>query len=287
MNSYFKGWYFKLQNKKQTLAIIPSLHTDKHGKGEASIYVVSDSGVWNKQFSKESFVACKKNLPIKVDKSIFSNHGIILDIQDEDFTIRGKVKFSQLTPIKYDIMGPFSIVPFMECRHSVLSMTHRVDGRITVNGESYVFDNAVGYIEGDRGSSFPSNYAWTQCNFYNQSHCSVFLSVANIPIAFTSFTGVIGIVLWRGEEYRIATYLGATATKILDGRIVIKQGEFTITTILIEEHPRPLYAPVRGDMTRTIKESPSCTAYYKFEKGGETLFEFITKRASFEYEYDK
>ena len=44
--------------------------------------------------------------------------------------VNGRLDFGTLTPIKYDIMGPFALVPFMECRHSVISMRHPVWGAL-------------------------------------------------------------------------------------------------------------------------------------------------------------
>ncbi|MGN0479611.1 MAG: hypothetical protein ACI4GO_09275 [Hominenteromicrobium sp.] len=38
-------------------------------------------------------------------------------------------------------------------------------------------------------------------------------------------------------------------------------------------------------MCRTIHESASCRAAYRFEKDGQVLFEFQSDRASFEFEY--
>ena len=192
------------------------------------------------------------------------------------------MRFGAFTPIKYDIMGPFRFVPFMECRHSVLSMYHTVDGVIEINGEKFVFDGDVGYIEGDRGHSFPKNYAWTQCFFDGGS---LMLSVADIPFGPAHFTGIIGVIHSGGKERRIATYLGAKASKISDGEIVIKQRKTIFTAKLIEKHAHPLYAPVGGKMTRIIRESASCRAYYKLEEDGKTVLELESEKASFEYEY--
>lgn len=50
------------------------------------------------------------------------------------------------------------------------------------------------------------------------------LSVADIPIAGIRFTGIIGVVLWQGKEYRIATYLGARVVKIENKMVRVKQG---------------------------------------------------------------
>ena len=195
----------------------------------------------------------------------------------------GELKFGRLTPIKNDIMGPFRFVPFMQCRHSIRSMRHTVNGELLINGEKYIFDNADGYIEGDRGHSFPSVYAWTHC-FYGD--VSLMMSAADIPLCGIHFTGVICSVICGGKEYRLATYKGAKAVKISGGEIVIKQGDMTLYAALIEKDPHPLKAPESGAMTRVIRESASCRAAYRFEKGSRTLFSFESDKASFEYEYE-
>lgn len=111
------------------------------------------------------------------------------------------------------------------------------------------------------------------------------LSVADIPIAGIHFTGIIGVVLWRGKEYRIATYLGAGVVQIKNKMVRVIQGNMELDVRLIETFERPLRAPANGKMIRTIHESASCRAFYRFRKGGCTLFAFETDRASFEFEY--
>ncbi len=197
---------------------------------------------------------------------------------------KGELKFTELTPLEYDIMGPFKLVPFMECRHSVVSMRHRVNGEIFVNGENYRFENDLGYIEGDRGRSFPSEYVWTQSFFEDGS---IMLSVAQIPFAMLRFTGIICVILWQGRQYRLATYLGARVLKLSDNEVIIKQGRYTLSAKLLEKSAQPLKAPVGSEMLRTIHESAACRASYRFQKDGETLIEFETDKASFEYEYEE
>ncbi len=175
----------------------------------------------------------------------------------------------------------------MECRNSVFSMTNTVSGCLSINGHAYRFDNDAGYIEGDRGRSFPKVYAWTQCNFFDESPCSIMLSIADIPLGSIHFTEIIGVILWHGKEYRIATYLGAKAAYIGNGKIAVSQGRFKLTATLIKKQDNPLYAPVRGGMKRLIRESLSCTASYSFEEDSKTLFDLKTDRASFKYEFEK
>lgn len=153
---------------------------------------------------------------------------------------------------------------------------------VDINGQEYSFQNALGYWEGDRSKSFPKRYIWTQCCF---PEGSLMLSVADIPMAGSYFTGIIGFVLWKGKEYRIATYLGARVVQIQNKIVRIIQGSLELEVRLLKASSRPLKAPKDGDMMRTIHESAACRVYYRFCVRTGTLFCFETDRASFEYEY--
>lgn len=278
MKRFFYGWYLKCQSDTQTLAVIPAVH--KAGrKRTCSIQIITDDDSWMIPFAGDLFRRVGDT--IAIGKNQFSRRGIRLAIHTPELTIKGKLRFGPLTPLKYDIMGPFSYVPFLECRHSVWSMRHLVCGMVHINGKKYSFKNAWGYWEGDRGRSFPKEYAWTQCCFPGGS---LMLSAADIPIAGFHFNGVICALLWRGREYRLATYLGARV-RIRDGIIRIVQGDLELEARLLNRAANPLQAPTMGDMVRTIHESAACRAYYRFRKGKHTLFAFETDRASFEYEY--
>lgn len=111
------------------------------------------------------------------------------------------------------------------------------------------------------------------------------LSVADIPMAGIHFTGIIGVILWRGKEYKIVTYLGARVVHIQNKMVRVIQGNLELEARLLEESGRVLKAPAKGDMVRTIHESASCRAFYRFRIGGHTVFAFETDRASFEFEY--
>lgn len=250
MNDYFSGWYFKIQTRDKTIALIPSVHTIEQ-KHTTSIQFITDT---------ETCFSAK---------------------------VKGWLRFSDLTPIKYDIMGPFQFVPCMECRHSVFSMMHRVDGALTINGEEYSFENALGYWEGDRGFSFPKEYAWTHCFIEEKDllQGSLMLSVADIPLTGFHFTGIIGIVYWKGKEYRFATYLGARVVQKEKQRLLIRQGNMELEARLLESQAYPLQAPVGGKMQRMIRENIRCKAFYRFRIRGQTIFVFETEKASFEYEY--
>lgn len=276
---YFKGWYFKCSNENQTIAFIPAFHQNNHEK-VASLQIITDDAAFNIPFQALQYQ--ENPLAVKIGENIFSENGIRLQIQNNIISANGELHFHYLSPIQYDIMGPFKFVPFMQCRHSVYSMQHRINGQITVNEHQYVFNNGIGYIEGDCGSSFPKEYIWTQCHF---NYGSLMLSVADIPFLGFNFTGIIGIVLLNGKEHRIATYLGAKVKHMGRDSITVKQGDFQLTARLLQQNSQPLAAPNHGLMNRTIHESASCKAYYQFSYKGKALFEFVSNRASFEFEY--
>ena len=279
MSGYFYGWYMKCQSKDSTVAFISARH--KNGTSEtASLQVITEDGAWNIDMPGNAFKKDCAN--IFLGKNRFGKNGIRVNIDNPEARIKGKLDFGQITPIKYDIMGPFALIPFMECRHYVFSMRHSVNGKVVINGKPYVFENAVGYWEGDSGRSFPKDYLWTHTCF---SGGSLMLSVADIPFGPLHFTGIIGIVYYNKKEYRFATYLGARIQELRDGKVRIKQGNMVLEAGIIESSGKALNAPVGGSMIRTIHESASCKAYYKFRIKGKTVFSFKTTKASFEYEY--
>lgn len=279
MREYFYGWYYRCQSDSQTLAIIPSVHKTKECNF-CTIQLITDTQAFHTQFPYDDFQ--EDDDQIRIGNNRFGKSGISLDIHTPEFYIAGSVRFGTFTPIKYDIMGPFQFVPFMQCRHSVYSMRHRVDGEIRINGVPYGFHNAAGYVEGDRGHSFPKEYVWTRCNFPDGA---LMLSVADIPLSCFHFTGVIGIVLLHGKEYRLATYLGAKAVQIKDSEIIVRQGRLCLTVKRLGSPGHPLQAPVGGAMTRTIHEHPACKVYYRFTDDDVTLLELEAPNAAFEYEY--
>ena len=281
--NYFKGYYFKCQSQEHTVAMIPALHVTD-GKKSCSIQLLTETENWNLSYPIEHYLEKPGELRLRIGKNLFSQEGIHLHIREEGIEAVGTLRFHHLTPLKYDIMGPFSLVPFMECRHSVYSMTHRVDGKLTINGNPFRFANDLGYLEGDRGRSFPKEYVWSQCHFGKNS---LMLSTAEIPLGGIRFTGVIAVIFFRGKEYRLATYLGGKAVKIRDGELILRQGDLTLRAKLLEQESLSLQAPKDGNMIRSVRENPSCKAHYSFYQGGKKLFSFLSDRAAFEYEYER
>ena len=284
MKNEFCGWYFRCQSGEKTLALIPAIHASGTSGGErtGSLQIITEGQNWNIPFSGAETALAWARPRAVVGQNYFCGRGLSLNLKTPELTAQGQLRFGPPARLGYDIMGPFCLVPGMECRHRVYSMGHTVTGALTLNGEEYRFDRGTGYIEGDQGRSFPQKYLWTQCSFPGGA---LMLSAAEIPLGPLRFTGVIGIVQLAGAEYRLATYLGARAGSIAGGQITVRQGALTFTAACLEETARPLRAPDSGAMTRTIRENVACRARYRLTDGDRTVLELDASRAAFEYEY--
>jgi hypothetical protein len=277
--SYFEGWYFKQQSDTDTIAFISAFHIDGAGRASASVQVITRDAAYHVPFSANDFEADENRLRVKIGSSVFSEKGCKLNIAAESLTLEGILSFGPFAPVRGDIMGPFRAAPFMQCRHRVFSMCHAVNGTVDLNGRQIEFKNAAGYLEGDRGSSFPKRYVWMQ-SFCGDA--SIMLSVAEVPYFGVHFTGCIGFVYVNGTEYRIATYRGAKLKHISDKGIDIEQGDMAIQVRLLSGAPHCLRAPASGRMLRLIHESACCRVSCSVKINGRELMNCEDEQASFE-----
>ena len=198
--------------------------------------------------------------------------------------MQGHFNYTAFTPIKYDIMGPFALIPNMECNHGIISLHHFVNGSMEINGEMIGFYDGNGYVEKDWGSSFPKSYTWIQCNDF-KDRTSIVVSAAHIPFCGFSFEGLIAIVYYLGKEYRLATYNGGRTLYANEGQVLLKKGPYHLRITISKSHGHPLRAPDLGHMSRVIHERPSCPALFEFFHGQKKLFEKQSNFASFEHVY--
>ena len=285
MKCRFEGMYFKQQSGEHMIAFIPAVHTDGGGKRTASLQVVTRDASHLIELAAAAVKIDRRTMTITTGIGTFSPEGIDIKLKTPAIRIAGHLWFEKNVPPHGDIMGPYRFVPLMACRHSVFSLTHTVRGSLSLNGIPLDFTDGVGYIEGDRGRSFPERYIWTQYSWKAPEPCSIMLSAALVKPLGKAFTGIIGFVYFKGKEYRIATYRGAKIQSVKNGVVTACQGPYELTARLLDDGGQTLSAPVSGAMTRLIRESLACRAGYRFSENGKVVFDFITERASFEYEY--
>ena len=126
--------------------------------------------------------------------------------------LKVRLRLSGLTPLPFSryaptIMGPFAYLKKMECVHGVISLHHRMEGVVIANGRALPVAG-VGYLEKDRGTSFPQRYLWFQSNQCGVADSCFFLSLASIPLGPLTFNGCLFVVKLRDQLHRFATYTG-------------------------------------------------------------------------------
>lgn len=291
MKPYYEGWYLKQQQGDDVLAVIPGRAQD-----HSFVQVITQNGSRYLPFPLALYQLDNAPAPsaatagenrfdtfprMRVGDSTFCPTGMELDIRESDLELVGALHYRDLTPLRSDIMGPFGLLP-METKHTVFSMRHRVDGCVRLNGRLLRFDGAAGYMEGDRGHSFPQGYTWIQ-SVDLPDQASVMLAIAEIPLGPIRFTGCIAVVMLGGIEHRLATYRGVHILHADEHLVEITQGDLRLRVEVPDARGHQLQAPDQGTMRRSIHESPAGPARFTFAKHGETLLDSMSEHASFEY----
>ena len=250
--------------------------------GGGSLQLITEGESRNIPFAAGQCAVSAARPRAALGQNLFCERGLRLAVDAPGLAASGEVRFGPLSPPAWDVMGPFCAVPFLQCRHRVASMAHPLAGRLVVNGRAFDFDGGRGYIEGDRGRSFPAGYLWTQCLFEGGS---LMLAAAQVPLGPAAFRGVIALVRLEGTEWRLASYLGARVTALGGGGVTVRQGELCLFARRLGGPGRALRAPAAGVMERTVRENLSCPAAYRLTRGGRVLLDLTAENASFEYEY--
>lgn len=280
-NHYFEGWYIKSTTAKHTLVLIPGLSiTD--GKREAFLQVILDETSYFIPYKASQYQSNKQEFLVRVGRNVFTTKGCSLQIHTDELSITGSLCYGRLNRLAYSFMGPLHFLPSLACRHEVISMDHALYGTLTVNGTEMNFKGGRGYIESDRGRSFPESYTWSQCNQFKKSFTTITGAVADVPIGSHSFSGTCAIILYKGKEYRLSTYLGAKIRLFTARRIILTQGNMILKISLLKAKPVKLAAPINGAMIRSIEEHPRCTVHYYFSVNNRVLIDETCEQASFE-----
>ncbi|WP_303944431.1 tocopherol cyclase family protein [Subdoligranulum variabile] len=265
----FAGWYFKHQKGDAMVAFIP-------GRAQSGAFVQMISPEGSRQFAV-SHLSVRGGV-LRADGCRFSRRGCRIRLPG----VRGEIRYGSFASLGSDIMGPFRFFP-MECRHGVLSMAHSLWGSITAEGRRYDFDGGLGYAETDSGTSFPRSYLWMQCNDFPEP-CSLMIAIARIPFCGLAFRGCICAILYRGKEYRLATYRGVRICSFSPEHIRLSQGSLSLELdVCPAQAGHPLRAPKQGKMSSTIRESCNAHLRARLTQGGKTVFDLQSDHGVYEF----
>jgi tocopherol cyclase len=293
--NYFEGWYYKnvSASLKHVFSFIPGVslnENDPHsfiqiingitGDTEYIVYPLS-SFSWN-----------SKELYLKIGNSVFTDRSVCLDINEGSFKISGVLTFHDIVTYPSNILSPgimgwYSFVPRMECRHGIVSVSHSIKGALVINNKLTDFDGGKGYIEKDWGRSFPEWYLWIQANNFSDPGTSFCFSVAKIPWLGNYFIGFISFLYFGGKFYLFSTYNKSSLRKISRNTdsvdIEVWNGKYSLKIKAEMSHSGELRAPVQGMMTRRIREGMDSVVQVELSgKDGNLIYTDTSRRAGLE-----
>lgn len=267
---YFEGWYFKMvsEDGSSILSVIPGISLSQNGEEQHAFIQVIDgktAETYYFNYPIKDFQYSPDRFAIRIGTNYFSKDNIILDIKNDSTSFRGEVRMSDQVDLtnqkekKKGIMGWYRYVPFMQCYHGVVSLTHNLTGSISKGNETYNFNNGSGYIEKDWGKSMPSAWIWIQSNNFSSKQTSFMVSIANIPWLGSSFTGFLGFFYHDNTTQRFGTYTNAKVQMETSNsdtvKITITDKAYIYHLKIHREKAGLLKAPVQGSMDRRIAES--------------------------------
>lgn len=293
--NYFEGWYFKhvSADLKQVWSFIPGISLSRENS-HAFIQVINgitgDTQVHEYKLSE--FFGSSKDLDVRLGGSYFGTGGISLEIRNNSHELNGEISYS--SPDLYPsslfnpgIMGWYSFVPFMECKHGVVSMQHKLSGALEIDNQTVDFDGGTGYIEKDWGSSFPESWIWLHCNTFNNSRSSFTFSVAKIPWLGSYFIGFISYLRLEDRMINFSTWSRASIEKLVykDNKLTLRLSnkKYLLEIEALNNQAGQLKAPVKGSMDRIIKETVDASVDLRLsDRSGQVLFQDKGTRAGME-----
>lgn len=296
---YFEGWYFKCisVDRKHAIAIIPGMAIDPQGKKHAFIQIINavNGKTWYHHFPYSEFNAKLDQFYVEIENNGFNAGGLSLNIDTEEGAIKGQLTFNHCRPFPTGrknpgIMGPFGLLPLMECYHAIIHLYHEIKGNIELDGEILDFNGGVGYIEKDYGRSFPKTYLWLQASHFEKRNASFVFSRANIPFLGMEFPGFFAYFTdFKEITVRFATYNYSRLVKwevdkekgICTGELKGPAGKLAFRGQMA--CGGKLRAPVDGLMDREIVESITAEVWLRLTNSqGEVLFESLSSEAGME-----
>jgi hypothetical protein len=287
--SAFEGWFCKIDDRKNDLmfSVIWGYTTNK--KTKHAFIQFQDNLNHNTAYISYPIDELKwttNPFVLQIGKNKLSQSYMVLDFKINGFTVRGDFHFGAFMPIKMsflkpNIMGWLTYFP-NECNHSIISMDHKVNGYLQFDNQSWIINDAVGYLEKDWGTGFPKEYVWAQANDWENS--SMVFSYATIPMLGKYAKGFFLVLIHNGKEYRFSSIEGSKLTffhALKDSfEAIVKKGGYIITLKAEQSNPLTLVSPYQGEMSSHIKESLEGSLMISLEINKKSLITLSSSRAS-------
>ena len=302
--NFFEGWYFKLVDARQqeVFAFIPGILKGRTTTDSHSFIHLVDGGnafMHYLRLPPQQFTAARKSFDVSVGENSFSLQGLELAVDEPEFSVRGRLAFSQVRKWPDSVfspgsMGPYNFLPRMQCYSQVCAMDMEISGQLQVNGRSADLDGGRAYVEKNWGSAFPYSWIWVQGNSF-PSRASISCSLGHIPMPLgTSFRGFLIGLMVEDQFYAFTT---ANRSKIhiqqsgsdIVMQVMSKKHLLTIATATEKENFITLLGPRQGQMVPLLQENLQGRVSVKLQQRNDNriLFQQTSRCAGIEYGGDQ
>lgn len=290
----FEGWFIKIDDPIHDILISVIWGYATNTQDSHSFIQFQSSIDHQTHYVKYPLDACyweENPFTLHIGMNQLSEEKMVLDLNTETLRVKGTFYFDTFRPIrrsvlKSNIMGFLSYLP-NECNHSIISMYHKVQAQVEINGKRMILQDANGYIEKDWGTHFPKRYVW--CQSMNSQGDSLVFSHATVPMLGRFATGFFALLHLHGDEYRFSSI---EFSRMLDFHTraegfdaYFRKGNTHVQLACTAYNPIPLRAPRAGAMDQFIKESLDGKLELVLKKDGKVNF-FKSHRASMDVHWE-
>lgn len=270
--NFFEGWYFKIVQPKlgKSYAFIPGIFYSKDSSYSHSFIQILDGKNSKFEYIKfgcKDFSASNSCFSIRINENIFSSEQIVLNIENSNYNIKGRLKLKNTLKwpdslVNPGSMGFYNYLPIMQCYSQVCSMNSNLEGYLIINNEIVDFTDGYAYIEKNWGRDFPYSYIWVQCNTFTKETASLSCSIAHIPFPLGSFTGFLIGFYFKDTFFEFST-INFSKLKIETGSrdvyIMVHNKKYTLSikTETSEKEFMKLFAPRSDKMVPIAQETLS------------------------------
>lgn len=261
---YFEGWYFKIvdASRDQSFALIFGISYDKSGQAEVFCQFLDSQSNRSDyyKFNLQDFSFNKEKFEIKFEKNKIYKQELEIVLP----RCHGRLVFSKniFWPKHWyspGIMGFLAFLPFLECRHHIITLRCQVHGQIVIDGKKIDLTAAQGYLEKDWGKSFPKWHIWLAGNNFAKNNATIFFSVAKVPFLFFNFTGFISALEFQGKIIKFTSYNLSKIRKITAKKecleLLLTNRRYCLQIEVRGDKFAELILPRAGKMAEVLRET--------------------------------
>lgn len=265
---YFEGWYHKFTcNENKTSFILIFGYLAHRNEKNAFIQVASsvDRQVHYYKFSIDELKISKNT--IRLGENFFNRSEVFLNLPNIKMNCR-QLSTSTST-INTSFIGLKKFVPFVDCKHEVLSFDSMLQGEITYNQKTYK-GKFTHYSETSWGKTFPENYFWLHANcFENNPNASFLIARAKPKFLGIKSNQILGYFHHNNEICVFRT--GNTKMEFNAAQKTIELRNKTISLQIKYKKGLPvsLKGPRNGQMQNNVIEHIHATTTIQLKKRNE------------------